>query len=267
VWREYVAKFTLDELFKPDQIVPPPPVQIPEPVEEEIDPLSQPIQVGANQSTIQNGILSMLREMNKLMDRTIKWLDKTQNTEIKSPILEIPAAAGHSKGEPQKKTALQVVNDMVRARLTQAEVDVFDDHGVRGVGTISSPEFKLLQSRGLKVLGVGIGAVRLHPTIEDTIIKRWSATWLNTAKEESKQIERRRNILVTSGQEKAIRQYADQLSHDLLQRNPSGFKETLKTLVMRTRALIINNDQLRQRLAEEHEVLEEIIKWMELNSS
>ena len=72
---------------------------------------------------------------------------------------------------------------------------------------------------------------------------------------------------VTVVQEQAIRQYADQLSRDLLQRAPQGYKDTLKTLVMRTRSIIINNDQLRKSLADEQEVLEEIIKWMELNDS
>jgi hypothetical protein len=268
VWREYAAKFTLDELFKPEQVVPPPPLQIPEPTEAEIDLLSQPLQVGANQNRMQDGILSMLREINKLMDRAIKWLDRTRQAEVKQPPrLEIPAPASAVRGEPQKKTALQVINEMVGARLTQPEVDIFDDNGVRGIGTIPSPEFKLLQSRGLKVLGVGINTVRFHPSIDDTIISRWSASWLNTAKEEGKQIERRRNIVEAAGQEQAIRQYADQLSRDLLQRAPQGYKDTLKTLVMRTRSIIINNDQLRKSLADEQEVLEEIIKWMELNGS
>jgi hypothetical protein len=154
---------------------------------------------------------------------------------------------------------------MVKARLTQPEVDIFDDHGVRGVGTIPSPEYKLLQSRGLKVLGVSISTIRFHPTIDDTIINRWSASWLKTAEEEKKQIERRLNITLTAGQDQAIRQYAEKLSVDLLRKKPEGAPETLKTLVMRSRAIIIENEQLRKRMAEEQETFEEIIKWMELN--
>jgi len=265
VWREYVAKYTLDELFKPDQEVFPPPPQMPAPTEEEIDPLSQPLQVGASQNKMEDSLTAMLREINKFMDRSIKWLDPTQRNEIKPsqpPLIPPPAPA---KSEPQKKTAIQVVNDMVKARLTQAEVDVFDDHGVRGTGTIPSPEFKLLQSRGLKVLNVGISNIRFHPTIEDTIINRWSATWLKIAEDEKKQIERRLNILETAGQEQAIRQYAEKLSIDLLRKQPKGAADTLKTLIMRSRAIIIENEQLRKRMAESQEVFEEIIKWMELN--
>jgi len=90
---------------------------------------------------------------------------------------------------------------------------------------------------------------------------------LNAAREENKQIDRRRNILETTGQEQAIRQYAEKLSRELLQKKPQGYQETLKTLIMRTRGIIIENEQLRKRMNEEQEVLEEIIKWMEASVS
>ena len=265
VWREYVAKFTLDELFKPEQLVPPPPPQIPLPVEEEIDPLTQPLQLGANQNRMERSYVSMLRSINMFMDRTIKRLDGTQPVEQKKSTPMAPPP--HTKSEPQKKTALQVINEMIKARLTQAEVDVFDDHGVRGEGTIPSPEFALLQKRGLKVLSVGVSNLRLNPAIDEVVISKWSSTWLNAAREENKQIDRRRNILETTGQEQAIRQYAEKLSRELLQKKPQGYQETLKTLIMRTRGIIIENEQLRQRMNEEQEVLEEIIKWMEASVS
>ena len=263
VWREYAAKFTLDQLFRPDQLVPPPLPPIPEIVEQEIDPLSQPLVAGQNQ--LENSFTTMLREINKLMDRAINWFDGTNKVGPQMPVPPQTPPTPPANGELQKKTAIQVINEMVKARLTQPEVDVFDDNGVRGIGTIPSPEFRLLQSRGLKVLSVGIGNIRFHPTIDDTIISRWSASWLKTAEEEKKQIERRLNIIETAGQDQAIRQYAEKLSVDLLRKKPEGAPETLKTLIMRSRAIIIENEQLRKRMAEEQEIFEEIIKWMEFN--
>src|SRR5687767_10225879 len=263
LWREYAAKFTLDELFAPEQTVPAHPPQSPQPTEEEIDLLSQPLQVGSRRENMQDGFIVMLREINKLMDRMIKWLEGT-NIENKAsrsmPVSSTPQPPG---GEFQKKTALQVINEMVRARLTQPEVDILDDQGRRGEGTIPSPEFKLLQERGLKVLSANIGSLRLNPVIEETIINRWSATWLSNAKAEKEQIDRRKNIIELAGQEKAIRQYADLLSHDLIQRKPVGVKETLKTLLLRTRTIIFKNDQLRRRMANSQDDLEEILKWIE----
>ena len=263
LWREYAAKFTLDELFAPEQTVPAPPPQSPQPTEEEIDLLSQPLRVGARRENMQDGFIVMLREMNKLMDRMIKWLEGTNTknqTQRSMPVSSPPQPPG---GEIQKKTALQVINEMVQARLTQPEVDILDDQGKRGEGTIPSPEFKLLQERGLRVLSTSVGSLRLNPVIEETIINRWSATWLSNAKSEKEQIERRKNIIELAGQEKAIRQYADLLSHDLIQRKPVGVKETLKTLLLRTRTIIYKNDQLRKRMIHNQDDLEEILKWIE----
>ena len=269
VWREYAAKFTLDQLFQPTQLVPPEPPSVPQPTEEEIDPLSQPILVSGNRDTMQDGLARMVRDLNRMMDRAIKILEgKKEDSKGKRTTPPQPSLTeSRVKREPQKKTALQVINDMVKARLTQEEVDILDDNGARGQGTIPSAEYQLLQERGLKVLNVSIGGLRFNPEIETTIIQNWSATWLNTAKLESEQVERKRSLAETKGSEKAIRQYADFLSKDLMQKKPVGIKESLKTLLLRTRTLIINNHQLRQRMTDEQQDLETIIRWIEGNGT
>ena len=268
VWREYVGKFTLDELFQPTQVVPAPPPQLPQPTEEEIDPLSQPILVGAQRDSMRDGLARMVRELNIMMSRAIRVLEEQKEDKNKRVVGPAPVSFDTNvKREPSKKTALQVINDMVKARLTQKEVDVLDDHGRRGQGTVESPEYKLLQERGLEVKSVGISGLRFDPEIENTIIHRWSATWLNNARVESEQVERKRNIVETNGHEKAIRQYADLLSRDLIQKRPVGIKETLKTLLLRTRGMIMNSHQLRQRMVDEQQELEEIIRWLEGNEA
>jgi len=267
VWREYAAKFTLDELFQPTQVVPVSAPPAPEPAEFEIDPLSQPIQVGARRENMQDMFTSTLRRINLFMARMIKALENEKQTDTKSLApTEIKTSSGAKveSSEPQKKTALQVINELVKARLTQPEVDILDDQGVRGKGKISSAEFKLLQERGLKVLNVSIGGLVLNPVIDNTIVNRWSTSWLKIAKGESEQIERRKNVVESAAKEKAIRQYADMLSRDLVQKKPVGVKETLRTLLLRTRNIIFNNDELRQRMANEQQELEDIIKWIEV---
>jgi hypothetical protein len=126
-------------------------------------------------------------------------------------------------------------------------------------------EYKLLQDRGLVVQHVSIGNLRFNPEIENTIIQNWSASWLNNARNESEQVEKKRSLAETKGSDKAIRQYADFLSKDLMQKKPVGIKETLKTLLLRTRTLIINNHPLRQRMTDEQQDLEDIIRWIEGN--
>ena len=265
VWREYAAKFTLDELFQPTQQVPPPfPSALAQPTEEEIDPLSQPLRVGGTRESMRDGMTRMVRELNVMMSRAINFLEgNNQGKGRRAVTLPSVPAQIILKKEPQRKTALQVINEMVKARLTQDEVDFLDDHGQRGQGTIPSPEYKLLQERGLEVRSVGIFGLRFNPEIENTIIQRWSSSWLLNAKLESDQVERKRNLVETSGHEKAIRQYSDFLTKDLIQKKPVGIKETLKTLLLRTRTLIMNNHPLRQRMTDEQQDLENIIRWIE----
>jgi hypothetical protein len=265
VWREYASKFTLDELFKQEQLVLPPIPEPPLPTDEEIDPLSQPILITANQTTLQDKLAIQLREVNVILSKTIRRLETTSkenkaNTPAPIDVLKSPSP---EKREPVKKTALQVINDMVYARLKKPEVDILDDNGVRGHGVIHSLEYQLLKSRGITVLSVSISNLRLNPGIEETIIDRWSASWHDNAKAESRQIERRQNIVKSSGQDKAIRQYADRLSNDLVRKKPFGVKDTLKTLLMRTRTIIINDDQLRKDMNNEQQDLEDILRWVE----
>jgi hypothetical protein len=249
-------------------LVPPAPPQLPQPTAEEIDPLSQPILVGANRDAMRDGLARMVRELNLMMSRAIVALEGKNEDQSKKPAIPAPYQSGTSgKKEDQKKTALQVINEMVKARLTQPEVEVLDDHGGRGQGITSSPEYKLLQSRGLEVITVSIGNLRFNPTIEQTIIRQWSAAWLLNARTEREQIERKRIMVETKGRDEAIRQYANFLSKDLVQKKPVGLKETLKTLLLRTRTLIINNPQLRQRMSDEQQDLEDIIRWLEGNGS
>jgi hypothetical protein len=264
VWREYIAKFTLDQLFQAEQVIPPPARHAPQPTEEEIDPLSQPIQVSGNRAAMQNNLARIVREVNLLTSRAIgrlegKGAQTTRQLTVPRPFSTEPRL----KTESERKTALQVINQMVKARLTQEEVDVLDDHGVREPHKVPSLEYQLLRERGIEVHNIIIGNLRFNPEIDGTIISRWSTTWMLNAKSESEQVERKRNLVETTGQEQAIRQYADFLSKDLMQKKPVGIKETLKTLLLRTRTLIMNNPQLRQRMSEEQQDVEEIIRWLE----
>jgi hypothetical protein len=271
VWREYVGKFTLDELFSPTQVVPVPEPKMPEPTSEEIEPMSHPIRVGATREVVQNTFASILHGANEWMEQVLVTMENPQAEKGKKPSApgriptSTPSTSKAEKSEPQKKTALSVITEMVKARLTKPEVDYLDDHGRRGEGTLPSPEYKLLQERGLQVLSVSISNLMLNPEIENTIIKRWSTTWLKNAKAESEQIERKKNVIESGAREQAIRQYAYTLSQEIIQKKPVGVKETLRTLLMRTRAIIFNNDQLRRRMTNEQQELEDIIKWIEVS--
>jgi hypothetical protein len=270
VWREYAAKFTLNELFDPNQDVPAQAAQTLQPTDDELKPLRQPIRVSGARENMQNIFASMLHQINNWMGRMLVSME-----ELPAPTTDTGAAvpsqtlAGQRSGtgEIQKKTALQVINDMVRARLTQPEVRILDDQGRYGEGTIHSNEYDLLKERGLVVLGVSIGGLMFDPRIEEIIISNWSANWLKNAEIESKRIERQKNVLESAAREKALINYAEMISKEITKKRPQGVKDTLRTLLMRSRTIIIKDDQLRRRLTNEQQDLEEIIKWIEVNGS
>jgi hypothetical protein len=272
VWREYAAKFTLDELFSPTQTVPPPPEKLPEPAEGE-ENLFQPLPTGAARVSFQGGIVTLLREINLIMKKAIERLEgkKEEKTLPKTEAPPTPAPDKNKPKEPQERTALQVINDMVKARLMQAEVDRLNDTGKRAGGMHKSDEFKLLEARGLKVHNVSIGNLRLNPTVDEQLIKQWSANWLTNAKAESEQIDRKLNIIETSAREQALIKYAEVISSEingLARKRQPEIKDTLKTVLMRTRALIRSSeysDQLRRRMSLELQEIEDMIKWVEAN--
>lgn len=269
VWREYAAKFTLDEFFTPTQIIQPPEDRTSQPAMEEAKPAS-----GAEDFR-REGIAAILGEINSLMGKAIERFEtkKDKNRPQKPNTPEATTPDADKKKEPQTKTALQVINDMVKARLTQSGVDYFDDHGKPDSRKekIESDEYKLLESRGLIVQNVSISNLKLHPTVDQQLTKQWSANWLSNAKAESDQIDRKRSIIETIVREQALIKYADALSREinaLAKEKPPRIKDVLKTLFMRTRALIRSgkySDQLRRRMSQELQDIEDMLKWVEEN--
>jgi hypothetical protein len=159
---------------------------------------------------------------------------------------------------------------MVKARLTQQFVDELDEYGRRTGRQIPSEEFKLLQIRGLKVLSANVSNVRLHPTIQETMIKSWSADWLKFAKQESDQLDLRRTLIQTAAQERAQCEYAVRLSREInsvceTHRERPTVETLLMSTLLRTRAMIRSGEysnMLRLRMSTELQDIEDLIKWM-----
>lgn len=267
VWREYASKFTLDDLFNAELPIPSTPPIPPQPTDEEIDPLSEPVQVTPNQTTMEDRLARLLREVNVILSKSIRWLEGAPKEGKTSKPTSFGSAKPKppEKNEPTKGTGLHVINEMINARLKNPEVAVLDEQGVRGQGYKDSPEYQLLKKRGITVRSVSVSNIRLQKNIEDKIIEKWSASWLKNAEAEKKQIERRQNIAKTIAQEKALHQYADLLSNDLLRKKPKDVKESLKVLLMRTNKIITNNDQIRKNMSEGQLTLEDILRWVEEN--
>ncbi len=219
IWRDYASKFTLDELFTQKEqsgttggSAPLQPIQ---PTEEEIGPLYSPIQTGTYQRPRGNIGASFLRYLIRLMEKAIAFLEgnEYQASIVSNNPSSPPTTSSSSGGNGStKKTALQRINDMVKARLTQPFIDELDEYGNRTGRTIPSEEYRLLQNRGLRVSSVSISNVRLHPTVQEHLIKSWAANWLKFAKDESDQLDLQQNLIETAARERAQCEYAKLLS-------------------------------------------------------
>lgn len=272
VWREYVAKFTLDELFKQDFELPPSPVDPPQPTEEEIEAVEEPVLHSSQDRRWEVSLVAVLGRFNNFLKMVIQHLEPKREDAVKKTPPSSPMPNVKKKEKEEKKTALQVITSMVKARLTQAEVADLDDYGrIRGKEKIQSKEYDALQKRGLIVQNVSISNIRLAPDVDKHLIDNWSATWLAKAKYESEQIERKRSIIETKQKEETLINYAVHLSREINRLKREGklsVKEALKALLIRIRAMIRSgphSEQLRRRMSAELEEIENILKWVEEN--
>ena len=154
LWREYLSKFTLAQLFEASQQVPPP------------GKPASPIEPDATRALFEplipsSGLEKLLARMLHEINLTLTfWANKCEKLDKKSVYVHESRFDDFLKlddsGETQYETALQSINRMVQARMSEPEVPVMDDSGVLGVSSEASPEYELLKSRGVAIRSVSI---------------------------------------------------------------------------------------------------------------
>jgi len=266
LWREYLSKFTLAELFEATQPVPNPPTPPPAPEPAETQALMEPIMAN---SGLEKTLAGMLHELNSFLMRVGDRCERSASKPVKyvSPAIKPKEEKAEVK-EPKFETALQTINRMIKARMTEANVINLDDNGkpvdtLDEEKTIPSSEYELLQQRGIKVLSASVGNLRFPPDIEDQFVRQWKTTWLDSARAERDRIDRLRGFVELSGKVEADLEYSKSLSSNLLRHRPTTKKDTLKILMLRSRDELVKDDRLHRRASMEREELEELIQWVE----
>jgi hypothetical protein len=263
LWREYLSKFTLQDLVNPTQDIPPEKPLPLQPALHETTALYEPVKASTRQNAWRDGIAEILHEVNRGLKSIVDRLEHNQPANISKPNPTSAPPPPAPSGETRKGTALDVIDAMVKARMTQMKVADLDAHGRRTGNEIESPEFKLLKNRGLRVISARVSSLRFRPAVEEGLVRQWNATWLNNAKTERDGIERRRILMEMCGSEKGLRDYARAISRGLLKDQPSMGKETVKNLLLRSRSELVRADRLHRRLSTEIDELDEIIRWLE----
>ena len=263
LWREYLSKFKLAQLFEASQPIPPEPEPAPAAAPEATRALFQPL---IPSSGLEKFLARLLHEVNA----TLTYLaDNCENVAHKQAFTHTsrfdeflqPA----DQGAAQAETALQIINRMVMARMSQPEVPYLDDSGQLGNGMMPSPEYELLKSRGIAVRAVSVQNLRFPPNIEEQLVRTWKASWLDNAKAEHKRIEQLGDAMRVEGQAEAFEAYMLSLAGHLQKHPPAARdpRDCLRNLLGRTRDELVKNDRFHRRAGLELEALEEIIQWLE----
>jgi hypothetical protein len=265
VWREYMSKFTLGQLFTANLVLPPSvPVSEVPPANPDAAALSAPV-AGKPQGAIANALTGMIHELAGILGRLADRLEAGE------PMQPAPRRVASRSRTPDvgKKTALQLINYMVKERLTNPFVPSLDANGQRLPGWQESREYWALKSRGVRLLNVSVSNLRFQPRVEEQLVGSWTSDWLLNARAERERIETARSFAALTGQEKAVTDYALETSSELLEKRKqqANLKDTVRSLLIRSRLILIRSDRMHRRASLELQELEEILQWLESEPS
>jgi hypothetical protein len=261
LWREYLSKFTLTQLFTDDLILP---ASMPLPEQPASNPDASAIHspvYPSRQNFVAEALTGMLHEIGSWLGRIADSLEAGN----RQPVVPVRSMGRDRGPEPGKKTALQVINFMMRERMTKPMVAQLDPNGQRVPGWQDSREYRALKNRGIRVISVNVSNLRFLPAVEERLVSNWTSNWLLNARAERERIETARSFASLSGQERALTEHAQELAADLMQRKKEGadLKQAVKSLLARSRMILIRNDRMHRRASNELQELEEVMQWLE----
>jgi hypothetical protein len=255
VWREYLAKFTLDELFS--QHFPPLPdiLQPEEPVRENSVPVT-PLVVRRDWGA---------RVLHRLNDHLQAWVDgRDDRHDPKPPGEPMPRAdVLRRHGAPQALTALQVIGQMMRARMMQAVVPILDECGRLQKGHAASEEYRQLRERGLAVLDVSLEGLQFDPSFEEQIVQQWNSAWLSNATEDRRRVEQLELLAGEGGKRAALLEHAGVLARAVRTTNPQSIDAAVRSLLQASRNEVLTDERISARGKAEVDALSELMKWLE----
>ncbi len=256
LWREYLSKYTLNELFEPS-LKPVPEVRQPE-----VPP--QTVAMPPRPLVLSRGFLTrLLRNFNNGWEREINNLMPPEEPAAAEEELPIPQPSAASRFEQPRRTALQNINQMMKARLSQAIVTKLDECGRLTEAQQVSDEYKKLDERGITVLGASVTALRVDPAVERQLLSRWTTSWLSNARSDRARIERLELAITEQGRHAAMLDHALALAEALNKDNPASVPAAVKSLLQATESEIRANDRLISRGSSELESLQGLDKWLE----
>ena len=253
LWREYLAKFTLDDLFTA-RFGPAPDVLQPE------EPPPQAVYSALGLPAVPTGPAT------RVLWRLNNSLERLGNRQATSSV--------HPRGNPEhdpairmlparQYTALQVIAYMVSARMSLAAVAVMDKSGQYGKGHVASEEFRRLRERGIRVLRVNLGGFRVAPAVEELLVSQWKTTWLDTAAGERAHVEQLEALEAEAGRQGAMLEHAGLVGRALRSESEGSVPAALRAMLVASRNELLLDERLHGRGSEDLQALSALINWVE----
>lgn len=257
LWREYLSRFTFDELFNPvlESLPDVPQPQLPIPP---MEPPKRPLIVK------HNFFASLLRSFNNSFEQKLDQLIPPEQPTAAEPFSTTNQGPPGLAGERPRQTALQIINQMIKARMAQAHVPRLDDCGRLVPDAIEiSDEYKTLRERGVVVLGVSIGRLRFNPDVESQLLEGWRTNWLDNARADRDRVERLQIAENDRGRERVRLDHAMMLCQAILKENPRDRSAALKVLLRKTQADLRLSERPPSYTDSEDAALDDLLRWME----
>jgi len=255
LWREYLAKFTLDELFSAQFAAVPDILQPEDPVPAEAFPAT-PMVVRRNWPA------RVLWRFNNSLER---WIEArgSRDEEIRDSVFALKPDVQIRQMAGRQYTALQIAAHMVKARMTQAAVPILDECGRCLKGHVLSEEYKRLRERGLRILDVTLSGYRFDPAVEEQIVQQWRTAWLSNATSERAHVEQLEVLAAESGKQRALLEHAKVLEKAMRTESPASIPAALRILLQASHNEILTDERLHGRGSTELNALSELSKWVE----
>jgi len=170
-------------------------------------------------------------------------------------------------------TAFQVIQKKVFERLTKPDVLYIDEVGKPTTNRIPSPEYRLLEQRGIRVTEAHIRNLHFEKAIEQQIEDKWVSYWQIQARSEREYLKRLGSYKEHAGEKDALREFALYSTRKfdpkfLANSKPSPrsrpyhLRETVERLLRGTLMQLVQNPEVHQNLAGEESEIVDIINWL-----
>jgi hypothetical protein len=239
VWREYVRKFRLSELF--------------DTADDRLETGIQTIGAIVGKRLKQKEV-EQLDEFGRVVLKTAEACKKVFNAHIsEGRYIDI-------QGQVEKYTASdeftwQGVYSFLLKNNKAKDAEEYLEKA-------DSQEFGKLSGMGLEIASVIIKRVIFAPDIEERLMSLWTTSWKKNAEKERDQVERDRKLAETAGQEDALREYATEATREFKNEPPPNVFDALYYLVHSTFLGVRRNSALLKRTNTEQRELSDIFSWL-----